>query len=79
MWYCGFQGERPVELVFHLPNAAEGISSGSHGLSKIVVWNYNRGIKVGCRIYSVMELFQSLTKTKTLIIMKHRYFEDLVK
>lgn len=45
MWYCGFQGERPVELVFHLPNAAEGISSGSHGLSKIVVWNYNRGIK----------------------------------
>ena len=45
MWSCGFKNKRPVELVFHLPSTA-ALSSESHGLSKITVWNYNRGIKV---------------------------------
>ena len=45
MWSCGFTSRHPVELVFHLPNI-EYSSSESHGLSKITVWNYNRGIKV---------------------------------
>lgn len=45
MWSCGFQSRHPVELVFHLPSI-EASSSESHGLSKIIVWNYNRGIKV---------------------------------
>ncbi|KAM7448574.1 hypothetical protein ABFA07_003481 [Porites harrisoni] len=44
MWSCGFKNKRPVELVFHLPSTA-ALSSESHGLSKITVWNYNRGIK----------------------------------
>lgn len=46
MWSCGFQSKHPVELVFHLPGVEAG-SSESYGLSKINVWNYNRGIKVG--------------------------------
>ena len=45
MWSCGFQSKHPVELVFHLPSVGAS-SSESHGLSKISVWNYNRGIKV---------------------------------
>ena len=45
MWSCGFQSNCPVELVFRLPGV-EAYSSESHGLSKITVWNYNRGIKV---------------------------------
>lgn len=45
MWSCGFQSKHPVELVFHLPGVEAG-SSESCGLSKITVWNYNRGIKV---------------------------------
>ena len=49
MWSCGFKNKRPVELVFHLPSAA-ALSSESHGLSKITVWNYNRGIKVSKQI-----------------------------
>ena len=49
MWSCGFKNQRPVELVFHLPSTA-ALSSESHGLSKITVWNYNRGIKVSYQI-----------------------------
>ena len=45
MWSCGFQTKHPVELVFHLPSG-DATSLESHGLSKISVWNYNRGIKV---------------------------------
>ena len=45
MWSCGFQSKHPVELVFHFPGVEAG-SSESCGLSKITVWNYNRGIKV---------------------------------
>lgn len=45
MWSCGFQTKHPVELVFHLPSG-DPTSLESHGLSKISVWNYNRGIKV---------------------------------
>ncbi|XP_078346621.1 katanin-interacting protein-like isoform X3 [Oculina patagonica] len=44
MWSCGFQSRRPVELVFHLPSI-EASSCESHGMSRIIVWNYNRGIK----------------------------------
>ncbi|RMX37150.1 hypothetical protein pdam_00023677, partial [Pocillopora damicornis] len=44
MWSCGFQTKHPVELVFHLPSG-DATSLESHGLSKISVWNYNRGIK----------------------------------
>lgn len=45
MWSCGFQSKHPVELMFHLPGVGAS-SSESHGLSKIIVWNFNRGIKV---------------------------------
>lgn len=48
MWSCGFQTKHPVELVFHLPSG-DATSLESHGLSKISVWNYNRGIKVSHR------------------------------
>lgn len=44
MWSCGFQTKHPVELVFHLPSG-DATNLESHGLSKISVWNYNRGIK----------------------------------
>ena len=52
MWSCGFQSKHPVELVFHLPGVEAG-SSESYGLSKITVWNYNRGIKVSQAVASV--------------------------
>lgn len=45
MWSCGFQTGRSVELVFHLPDVKENSNCDSHGLSKITIWNYNRGIK----------------------------------
>ncbi|XP_022794557.1 protein KIAA0556-like [Stylophora pistillata] len=44
MWSCGLESKHPVELVFHLPSG-DTTSLESHGLSKISVWNYNRGIK----------------------------------
>lgn len=56
MWSCGFRNRHPVELVFHLPGT-EISSSESHGLSKITVWNYNRGIKVSGVEYHHRVLF----------------------
>ena len=55
MWSCGFQTGRSVELVFHLPDVKENINCDSHGLSKITIWNYNRGIKVNnCKKFSIV-------------------------
>ena len=67
MWSCGFTSSHPVELVFHLPNIAYS-SSESHGLSKITVWNYNRGIKVSRDQTQPLQALHALyvfVKTKT--------------
>ena len=66
MWSCGFKNKRPVELVFHLPNTA-ALSSESHGLSKITVWNYNRGIKVSKQIKPAFR------KSPISLVQRERY------
>ena len=67
MWSCGFQSRHPVELVFHLPSSGAN-SMESHGLSKICVWNYNRGIKVSWwqDLYNVM-LVKSAPEPRRLL------------
>ena len=64
MWSCGFTSRHPVELVFHLPNI-EYSSSESHGLSKITVWNYNKGIKVSKDQTQPLQALHVFIKTKT--------------
>ena len=66
MWSCGFKNKRPVELVFHLPSTAV-LSSESHGLSKITVWNYNRGIKVS------NQLKPAFVKSPISLVQLERY------
>ena len=66
MWSCGFKNKRPVELVFHLPSIA-ALSSESHGLSKITVWNYNRGIKVSKQIKPAFR------KSPISLVQRERY------
>ena len=70
MWSCGFKNKRPVELVFHLPSTA-AVSSESHGLSKITVWNYNRGIKVS---YQIKPVF---LKSPISLLQLERYIREL--
>ena len=69
MWSCGFQSKHPVELMFHLPGVAAS-SSESHGLSKIIVWNYNRGIKVSQVAASVEVLCVNIMKDSCLVSLK---------
>ena len=70
MWSCGFQSKHPVELVFHL-SGVEARGSESHGLSKITVWNYNRGIKVSWMAASVEStLLVNVTKGACLVSLK---------
>ena len=70
MWSCGFKNKRPVELVFHLPSTA-ALSSESHGLSKITVWNYNRGIKVSYQIKP------AYLKSPISLLQLERYIREL--
>ena len=70
MWSCGFKNKRPVELVFHLPSTA-ALSSESHGLSKITVWNYNRGIKVSNQIKP------AFLKSPISLLQLQRYSREL--
>ena len=45
MWCCEMEPGNPVELMFHLPSVTP-TDHFPHGVSKICVWNYNKGMKV---------------------------------
>ena len=47
MWSCDHEmhSGHPVELTFHLPGVTPA-DDFPFGLSKICIWNYNRGMKV---------------------------------
>ena len=74
MWSCQYETGHPVELVFELP--FDGAAKAeSHGLSKICVWNYNRGIKVGWCLVAEYIIKTSRGNTREMFHIVYSYFE----